>query len=117
MTAPPSFTCPRCGRTSYHPVDVSEGYCGACHDWTDDSGSMTDMSTELPPNEAAPLIGYNPALLTALVDGGAGWKFFRTDSGVEVRASDGTLVGFQELAPSGHRVGTYTVYVNEREDV
>jgi len=28
------FCCPRCGRTSYHPVDVEEGYCGACHDWT-----------------------------------------------------------------------------------
>lgn len=30
----PSFTCPRCGRTSYHPADAAEGYCGACHDWT-----------------------------------------------------------------------------------
>lgn len=30
----PSFTCPRCGRTSWHPVDVAEGYCGRCHDWT-----------------------------------------------------------------------------------
>lgn len=29
-----SVTCPRCGRTSYHPGDVAEGYCGACHDWT-----------------------------------------------------------------------------------
>lgn len=27
-------TCPRCGRTSYNPNDVREGYCGACHDWT-----------------------------------------------------------------------------------
>jgi hypothetical protein len=32
--SPPSFTCPRCGRTSHHPDDVREGYCGACHDWT-----------------------------------------------------------------------------------
>jgi ribosomal protein L37E len=30
----PSFTCPRCGRTSYNPNDAREGYCGACHDWT-----------------------------------------------------------------------------------
>lgn len=30
----PSFTCPRCERTSWHPDDVREGYCGACHDWT-----------------------------------------------------------------------------------
>jgi hypothetical protein len=29
-----SFTCPRCGRTSHHPTDEAEGYCGACHDWT-----------------------------------------------------------------------------------
>jgi hypothetical protein len=28
------FTCPRCGRTSYNPTDLTEGYCGACHDWT-----------------------------------------------------------------------------------
>ena len=29
-----SITCPRCHRTSHHPVDVREGYCAACHDWT-----------------------------------------------------------------------------------
>lgn len=29
-----SLTCPRCGRTTYHPIDIREGYCGACHDWT-----------------------------------------------------------------------------------
>jgi ribosomal protein L37E len=28
------ITCPRCGRTSYNPNDVREGYCGNCHDWT-----------------------------------------------------------------------------------
>jgi len=27
----PSFTCPDCGRTSYHPEDVKNRYCGACH--------------------------------------------------------------------------------------
>lgn len=31
---PLRFTCPRCGRTSYHPADVEAGYCGACHAWT-----------------------------------------------------------------------------------
>jgi hypothetical protein len=30
----PGFTCPRCGRTSHHPADLAQGYCGACHDWT-----------------------------------------------------------------------------------
>lgn len=34
MTKPPSFTCPRCGAVTHHPMDVHEGYCGACHDWT-----------------------------------------------------------------------------------
>jgi hypothetical protein len=26
-----SFTCPDCGRTSHHPMDVTNRYCGACH--------------------------------------------------------------------------------------
>jgi transposase len=30
----PSITCPVCGRTSYNPNDIREGYCGHCHDWT-----------------------------------------------------------------------------------
>jgi len=25
------FTCPDCGRTSHHPMDVLNRYCGACH--------------------------------------------------------------------------------------
>lgn len=29
-----TFTCPACGAVSHHPMDVLEGYCGACHDWT-----------------------------------------------------------------------------------
>jgi hypothetical protein len=28
-----SFTCPRCGRTSYNQNDIRERYCGACRDW------------------------------------------------------------------------------------
>lgn len=31
---PQSITCPRCGLTSWHPVDVREGFCGNCHGWT-----------------------------------------------------------------------------------
>lgn len=36
-----SITCPRCGMTSFNPNDVSEGYCGNCHDYTgqDNPGS------------------------------------------------------------------------------
>lgn len=29
-----AITCTRCGRTSYNPGDVREGFCGHCHDWT-----------------------------------------------------------------------------------
>lgn len=25
------YTCPHCERTSYHPRDLAERYCGACH--------------------------------------------------------------------------------------
>jgi hypothetical protein len=30
----PRITCPICRMTSYNPTDISEGYCGNCHDWT-----------------------------------------------------------------------------------
>lgn len=40
-----SFTCPRCGRTSYNPNDVDEGYCGSCHDWTRDENARSDRTT------------------------------------------------------------------------
>jgi ribosomal protein L37E len=30
----PFFTCPRCGKTSWNTMDVREGYCGHCHDFT-----------------------------------------------------------------------------------
>lgn len=31
MNRRPSFTCPDCGRTSYHPKDVEFRYCFNCH--------------------------------------------------------------------------------------
>jgi ribosomal protein L37E len=33
-TAVNTFTCPRCGSTSWHVEDVRQGYCGACHAFT-----------------------------------------------------------------------------------
>ena len=30
----PSITCPVCGRTSYHPIDIAEGWCANCNDYT-----------------------------------------------------------------------------------
>ena len=29
-----TFTCPRCGAVSHHPMDEDYGYCGKCHDFT-----------------------------------------------------------------------------------
>lgn len=29
-----AVTCPVCEMTSYHPMDVREGFCGHCHAWT-----------------------------------------------------------------------------------
>lgn len=30
----PTFTCPVCSMTSYHPKDIEYGYCGNCHEFT-----------------------------------------------------------------------------------
>ena len=42
----PSITCPKCKRTSYHPKDIAEGYCGWCHEWT-----STPPDATLPRNQ------------------------------------------------------------------
>ena len=38
LVTQPSITCPRCGKTSYNPNDIAQGYCGGsgCHWWTSD---------------------------------------------------------------------------------
>jgi hypothetical protein len=30
----PVFRCPLCGMRSTNPVDICEGFCGKCRDWT-----------------------------------------------------------------------------------
>lgn len=37
----PSITCRTCWKTSYHPVDVAQGYCGNCH--TYGNGVVVDL--------------------------------------------------------------------------
>lgn len=39
-----SITCPRCGMTSFHPMDIKEGYCNNCHDWTSEKGEENAVS-------------------------------------------------------------------------
>lgn len=34
-----AITCPYCGRTSHHPQDEANRYCGSCHWWTSDPES------------------------------------------------------------------------------
>lgn len=34
LKEPLSITCPNCGRASYHPEDVRQGFCGHCKQWT-----------------------------------------------------------------------------------
>ena len=41
--SPPSITCPQCGRTSYHPMDIQEKYCGHCHEWHAHMPPLTDV--------------------------------------------------------------------------
>ena len=33
IVSAPSITCPKCGKTSYHPRDIAENYCGNCHEF------------------------------------------------------------------------------------
>jgi hypothetical protein len=37
--------CLRCGRTSYHPADVRERYCGACHTFHIDEATPAPRAT------------------------------------------------------------------------
>lgn len=54
MTA--SITCPVCAMTSHNPNDVSQGYCGNCHDWT---GAVVGMVNAMPFNEVASGMFYD----------------------------------------------------------
>lgn len=41
MDSTPSFTCPKCRKTSWHPDDVQNGYCGHCHEFVSVDGFVT----------------------------------------------------------------------------
>lgn len=50
----PSITCPKCGRTSYHPEDIRQRFCGVCgfheslFDAIDRLGKMSSQSDPKP---------------------------------------------------------------------
>jgi len=47
IAAPLTITCPICGMTSAHPMDVRAGYCPNCHDFT--SARLPKTFPEAPP--------------------------------------------------------------------
>lgn len=42
MSDTPSITCPKCSMTSYNPNDIAWGYCGNCHEYTQDGAIEHD---------------------------------------------------------------------------
>lgn len=42
MADRPIVTCPRCGRSSPHPIDAQQGYCASCHDWTGEPAARSE---------------------------------------------------------------------------
>lgn len=78
--ADPSFTCPRCGRTSHHPADAAQGYCGACHAWTGRvrlrlfiGGALADETWAGTDEEIAAAADRHFALSSAAADAGQRW--------------------------------------------
>ena len=68
----PHITCPLCGKTSYHPRDIEEGYCGLCHWWTGRKDMLADrlefwVLTYARKREVPTGCTLHPAVLDALV--------------------------------------------------
>ena len=55
-----SYTCPRCGMTSHHPVDERVGWCGNCEAFT--RGDLPEQLLEL----AAAYADAEPAVQAAI---------------------------------------------------
>jgi hypothetical protein len=52
-----SITCPQCGRTSYHPEDVRQRYCGSCHQFHSDMERGSKLRTYKPGIHQCPHCG------------------------------------------------------------
>jgi hypothetical protein len=59
---PPHILCPRCGAMSYHPMDITERYCGNCNEYHDDQ--------PVPVLRQALLIAFATAGVPAHLQGG-----------------------------------------------
>jgi hypothetical protein len=42
----PYIVCPRCGTVSHHPMDITERYCGVCHQYHDDGEIDRQLAIE-----------------------------------------------------------------------
>ena len=42
-----SIKCLDCGMRSYHPIDVSERYCGNCHEFHDIKQMVQEVEAEM----------------------------------------------------------------------
>jgi hypothetical protein len=49
-----AFTCPVCGKVSYHPMDEAEGYCGKCHRFTGAAIASLVMTAKKPDPQPEP---------------------------------------------------------------
>lgn len=56
-----SITCPRCKRTSHHPRDIEQGYCGFCHWWTSDTIGILNMPSVMAEMERIGMLTPLPA--------------------------------------------------------
>lgn len=63
----PFYVCPVCGRTSYHPADIANRYCGACHTYS--ASPEPSIAALLQESEEA-MFNYLVAKSQALVSDG-----------------------------------------------
>lgn len=106
-----AYTCPRCERTSHHPEDARQGYCGACGDWTGQGvpgeGNFTRFyqcetcgnRTAVPPEHAGRVwcpCGSARAMTPAPWVVAAEAEFRPSD----IRVPDGTVVLWQFAGPA-----------------
>lgn len=79
-TERPSFTCPRCNRTSHHPEDAKYGYCGACHAFTGERTVPPGMAGTIVSHLGEVLPNLRPAVLADI--GGAPAGDLREGAGI-----------------------------------
>lgn len=111
------FTCPRCEKTSYHPDDVRNGYCGHCHQFT--GGMNLDGVAEMTSsayNFCFPGGQHRGAMFLPLL----GFKHFneigRFRDAWPERRPDGTVVIHMYTRLGGLNRGLFAEIINDLRD-